>query len=126
MTKEHLKPAAFAKPARKAVKSFPKEVRDSVGFAIEQVQRGIKPASAKPLKGFGGADVLEIVDNYDGDTFRAVYTVRFAELVYVLHCFQKKSKKGIATPKKEIELIRARLRDAETFYEEWLKDRDKK
>jgi phage-related protein len=70
-------------------------------------------------KGFGGAGVLEIVDDFDGDTFRAVYTVRFSKAVYVLHAFQKKSRRGIATPKNELNLIRQRLRQASEDYEEW-------
>jgi phage-related protein len=74
---------------------------------------GGKPASAKPLAGFGGAAVLEIVENYDGDTYRSVYTVRFADAVYVLHAFQKKSKPGIKTPKHEIDPIKQRLKAAE-------------
>lgn len=74
---------------------------------------------AKPLKGFGGAGVLEIIDNYDGDTYRAVYTVRFSEVVYVLHCSQKKSKSGIATPKQDLDLIKTRLEVAEELYAVW-------
>ena len=74
------------------------------------------PPDAKPLKGFSGAGVVELVEDHRGDTYRAVYTVRFATRIYVLHVFQKKSKHGIATPQKEIELIRARLRWAERLY----------
>jgi phage-related protein len=74
------------------------------------------PISAKALKGFGGRAVLELVDNFDGDTYRAVYTVRFADVVYVLHAFQKKSRKGIATLQGDIDLVKARLRDAEAHY----------
>lgn len=90
----------------------PEPVKDAVGYALELVQKGDKPASAKPLRGFGGAGVLEIVKDFDGDTWRTVYTVTIAERVYVLHFFQKKSKKGIATPKREIDLIKRRLREA--------------
>ena len=75
-------------------------------------QMGDKHADAKPLQGFGGASVLEIVENHDGDTYRAVYTVRFRERIYVLHCFQKKSRKGRETPKHEINLIQQRLEQA--------------
>jgi phage-related protein len=71
------------------------------------------------LKGFGGASVLEIVEDYDGDTYRAVYTVRFAEVIYVLHAFQKKSKKGTATPPQEIDKVKARLKRAEEEYQAW-------
>jgi len=78
-----------------------------------EAQLGEKAETAKPLKGFGGAGVLEVVEDFDGSTYRAVYTVRFSTAVYVLHAFQKKSKKGIATPKKEIDLVKARLKLAE-------------
>ncbi len=77
---------------------------------------GIKPMEAKPLKGFGGAGVLEIIENFVGNTYRAVYTVKFAKVVYVLHCFQKKSKSGIKTPQHEIDLIKQRLKLAEELY----------
>jgi phage-related protein len=89
-----------------------------MGQALYTAQQGSTDPSAKPLKGFGGAGVLEIVAAHDGNTWRAVYTVRFKDCVYVLHAFQKKSKKGIATPKQEIELIRQRLADAERDYRE--------
>jgi phage-related protein len=89
-----------------------------VGQALYTAQQGLTDPSAKPLKGFGGAGVLEIVAAHDGNTWRAVYTVRFKDCLYVLHAFQKKSKKGIATPKQEIELIRQRLADAERNYRE--------
>ena len=87
-----------------------------MGQAIDDAQLGSESPVAKPLKGFGGRGVLEIVDDFDGDTYRAVYTVKFAGVIYVLHAFQKKSKKGIATPKHEIELIKARLKRAENHY----------
>ena len=76
----------------------------------------------KPLKGFGSAGVLEIIEDYDGDTYRAVYTVKFEQVLYILHCFQKKSKKGKATPKEDINLIKQRLKLAEISYQEWLKN----
>jgi phage-related protein len=94
-------------------------VRLRVGGALWEAQLGRKARWAKPLKAFGGAGVLEVVDDFDGDTFRAVYTVRFAGVVYVLHAFQKKSKSGIATPRHEIELIRQRLNRAKEDYERW-------
>jgi phage-related protein len=87
-----------------------------MGYALRFVQAGAKPDAAKPLKGFKGAGILEIVEDHDGDTYRAVYTVRLAGVVYVLHCFQKKSKTGIATPKHTMDLIRSRLRIAEAMY----------
>ena len=87
-----------------------------MGYALYQAQLGLKAPSAKPLRGFGGAGVLEIVEDNQSDTYRAVYTVKFSDLVYALHAFQKKSKKGIATPKPDIELIKRRLRVAEEDY----------
>jgi phage-related protein len=84
---------------------MPAEVVDIVGFALHQAQSGQKHAQAKPLKGFRGASVLEVLEDNMDDTCRAVYTVKLAESVYVLHCFQKKSKQGIETPKHEIDLI---------------------
>ena len=106
----------FVGSSRDDLKGFPDEVKLDIGYALFEVQRGLKPADAKPLKGFGGAGVLEIIENFVGDTYRAVYTVKFAKVVYVLHCFQKKSKKGIATPKHEIDLIKQRLKTAEEDY----------
>jgi phage-related protein len=90
-----------------------------MGFALYLAQMGGKHPDAKPLRGFGGAGVLEVVDDFAGDTYRAVYTVRLSTAVYVLHAFQKKSKRGIATPKQDMELIRARLRRAQEHDEQW-------
>lgn len=87
-----------------------------MGYALYQAQVGLKAPTAKPLRGFGGASVLEIVEDHQNDTYRAVYTVKFSELLYVLHAFQKKSKKGIATPKPDIDLIKRRLKIAEEDY----------
>ncbi len=92
------------------LKEFPEEVRGEVGYALYLAQTGSRHPNAKPLKGFGGARVLEIVEDYAGDTYRAVYTVKLAGIVYVLHAFQKKSKQGIATPKRDIDLIKERLK----------------
>ena len=100
----------------KELKRFPAKVQNRIGYALGQVQDGDEPNSAKAMKGFGGRSVLELIDDFDSDTYRAVYTVRFAEVVYVLHAFQKKSNKGIATPQHDIELIRSRLRDAEAHF----------
>ncbi len=102
--------------SREDIRQFPEDVKDDIGFALREAQQGKKPASAKPLKGFKGAGILEIIEDHRSDTYRAVYTVKFAEVVYVLHCFQKKSKKGIETPKQEIELIERRLKAAEADY----------
>lgn len=103
----------------KDLREFPEAVKAEMGFALYEAQCGLKPLSAKPLKGFGGASVLEIVSDYQTDTYRAVYTVRFSQRVYVLHAFQKKSKKGIATAKAEVELINKRLRQAKSLHEAW-------
>ncbi len=116
-----MKPVHWVGSSREDLKSFPTEVKRDIGFALDKAQRGDKHPSAKPLQGFGGASVLEIVENHDGDTYRAVYTVRFAEAIYVLHCFQKKSKRGIKTLKKELDLIAARLQKAQEDYGQWLK-----
>lgn len=95
------------------LRAFPGPVRGEIGYALHFAQIGDKHPRSKPLKGFTGANVLEVVDDYDGDTYRAVYTVRFQEAVYVLHVFQKKAKRGIATPQKELALVLRRLALAE-------------
>jgi phage-related protein len=92
---------------------MPDEVIDVFGFALHLAQSGKKHQQAKVLKGFGGAGVLEVVEDHKGDTYRAVYTVKFGQNVYVLHCFQKKSKQGIQTPKQDIDRIRERLKAAQ-------------
>jgi phage-related protein len=111
-----MKPVEWVASSKKDLIAMPGPVQDNFGFALYQAQIGEKHDDAKPLKGFKGSGVLEIVDDFDGDTYRAVYTVRFAEVVYVLHVFQKKSKHGIATPKQEIELIEQRLKTAQEHY----------
>jgi phage-related protein len=110
------KPLYWMGRSRKDLGAFPEDVQDVMGYALYLAQVGEKSIAAKPLKGFGGAGVLEIVDDHDGDTFRAVYTVRFGNSVYVLHAFQKKSKRGIATPRTEIEIVRSRLKLAEAHH----------
>jgi len=113
------KPVYWVGSARSDLREFPDEVRTDMGFALWVAQQGGKPAQAKPLKGVvSGAGVLELVERYDGDTYRVVYTVRFKDALYVLHSFQKKSKRGIKTPKHEIDVIRERLKVAEAHYEE--------
>jgi phage-related protein len=109
-------PCIFVGSSLRDLKRFPAKVKNRVGFALNEVQKGGEPLGAKALRGFGGRAVLELVDDYDSNTYRAVYTVRFAGVVYVLHAFQKKAKKGIATPQQDIELIKSRLRDAELHY----------
>ena len=111
-----LKPVIWIGSSRKDLKLFPDDVQRAIGVALYQAQMGGKAPSAKPLSGFGGAGVLEIVADYYSDTYRAVYTVRFDEFLYVLHAFQKKSKKGATTPKPDVALIRARLKNAQEDY----------
>jgi phage-related protein len=108
-----LKPVRWVASSKKDLLAFPDVIRREIGYALYFAQRGDKHPAAKPLKGFHGAGVLEVVEDHQGNTYRAVYTVRFADVVYVLHAFQKKSKKGIATPQPAIELIRNRLKLAE-------------
>jgi phage-related protein len=91
------------------LRSFPEDVRRTIGYALYLAQSGQKHPDAKPLRGFGGAGVLEVVEDFEGNAYRAVYTVSLPDAVYVLHAFQKKAKRGIATPKRDIEIIRARL-----------------
>jgi phage-related protein len=95
------------------LQALPKKVRATMGFALHLAQSGEKHPKAKPLKGFHGAGVLEIVEDFEGDTYRCVDTVRFGDAVYVLHVFQKKARRGIETPRREMELVRVRLRQAE-------------
>jgi phage-related protein len=104
--------------SRRDLRAFPREVRLDVGRSLYAAQQGETDPSAKSLKGFSGGSVVEIVARHRGDTWRAVYTVRFAEAVYVLHAFQKKSKRRIATPKNEIDLVRQRLAAAERLHRE--------
>ena len=104
--------------SRKEIREFPDRIKGELGYGLDLAQAGSKHDRAKPLKGFKGAGVLELVEDFDGDTYRAVYTVKFAEVVYVLHVFQKKSKSGIATPKSDLELIESRLKLAQTHYQE--------
>ncbi len=95
------------------LKTFPDDVQDAVGYALYFAQIGVKHPDAEPLKGFQGAGVLAIIKRHDGDTYRAVYTVQLQKAIYVLHCFQKKSPRGIATPRHDVALIQKRMADAE-------------
>ena len=95
------------------LRDFPSVVQDHVGYALYVAQQGGRHRDTKTLSGFGGAGVVEIIKDYRGDTFRAVYTLRYQDAVYVLHAFQKKSKTGRETPRRDIELIKQRLREAE-------------
>ena len=110
------KPVEFVGSAREDLRRLPKHVTYVFGYAIFLAECGEKHPDAKPLKGFGGADVLEVVDNYDGDTYRAVYTVKFEGVVYVLDAFQKKSKRGSELPKVDMERIKLRLKAAQEHY----------
>lgn len=105
------KPVIWLGNALATLRQCPQDVQDEVGYALYLAQIGAKYDGAKPLKGLG-TGVLEVIADHRGDTYRAVYTVRFAERVYVLHVFQKKSKKGVATPRSDIELVRQRLKRA--------------
>ena len=111
--KPTVKPLVWIAGSKKDLLAMPDEVQDVFGYALHLAQSGLKHEQAKPLKGQGSAAVLEVVEDWQGDTYRAVYTVRFAAAVYVLHCFQKKATKGIATPKLELDLIASRLKAAE-------------
>ncbi len=113
MTTTSSRPLLWVGSAKKDLQALPEDVIDTFGFALHLAQTGKKHEQAKVLKGFGGAGVLEVVEDSKGGTFRAVYTVKFANAVYVLHCFQKKSASGIATPKPDMELIHARLKLAQ-------------
>lgn len=112
------KPLQWIGSSHKDLMALPTEVRRLFGFALSLAQAGDKHDASKVLKGFGGAGVLEVVEDDVGGTYRAVYTVKFAEAVFVLHCFQKKSKRGIATPQEDMDVIHARLKIAEAYVKE--------
>jgi phage-related protein len=122
-TKPAPKPLKWIGSSKEDLLRFPDEVRKAMGHALHLAQINLKPPNAKPLRGFGGASVLEVVEDHDGSTYRAVYTVKFQGTVYVLHVFQKKSKKGIETPKHDIDLIKARLKTASDDYEKQQRSR---
>lgn len=114
------RPVIWVGSSRRALRGFPREVRREIGHALFAAQRGETDPAAKPLSGFGGGSVLGIVADQAGGTWRAVYTVRYREAIYVLHAFQKKSKKGIKTPRSENELIKLRLKRAGEEHTRWL------
>lgn len=116
-----MKPLFWMGSSRKDLKSFPADVQDQMGYALRDAQFGGQRMNVKVLRGFGGAGVLEISEDFDRRTYRTVYTVRFSDAVYVLHAFQKKSKHGISTPKQDVELIRRRLKAATEHYRAWRK-----
>ncbi len=119
-----IRPLFWVGSSKRNYREFPAQVQDTLGFELFLVQTGQHPPSAKPLRGFGSG-TIELVEDFDGDTYRAVYTVRFHEAVYVLHAFKKKSKRGIATPKGDVDLIKRRLRDADLDHAERLKHQRK-
>lgn len=116
MSEKQEKPLRWISSALDDLKEFPDDVQDVMGYALDLAQHGGKHPDAKPLSGFSGAGVLEVVDDFDGDTYRAIYTVKFVGFVYLLHAFQKKSKHGIATPQQDIKLIQQRLKSAQKDY----------
>ena len=118
--KQARKPIKWVSSAKRDLDAMPEDVKDVFGHAIDLAQAGGKHQDAKAMTGFGSAGVLEVVEDHQGDTYRAVYTVKFAGWVYVLHCFQKKSKSGIATPKPDMDLINIRLKAAKQGFEVWL------
>src|ERR1700730_7788531 len=120
-----MKPVVWVGSSREDLRELPRPVRQRVGTALQVAQDGGKHPDAKPLRGYRGAGVLEIVEDFDGDTYRAVYTVRFAEAVSLLHCFQKKSTQGIATTQRDLDLIEARLRRATEFHQKWLREQER-
>src|SRR5665647_748501 len=111
-----MKPVLWVIAAKRNLMDMPEAVITDIGYALYQAQLGEHPDIAKPLKGFGSSNVLELVANHDNDTFRVVYTVRFSDALVVIHAFQKKSKQGVKTPMKEIDLIHERLKRAEDIY----------
>jgi phage-related protein len=113
-----LKPVVWVGSSRTDLRKFPNPVQDLIGYVLYVAQRGGKHRDTKILSGFGGASVLEVVSDYRGNAFRAVYTLRYSGAVYVLHAFQKKSKTGRKTPRRDIELIQQRLREAERIAKE--------
>ena len=110
------KPVVWVSASRKDIQEMPAQIRRLFGVALNEAQEGRKPRNAKPLHGYGGASVVEVVESFDSDAYRAVYTVRFEEAVYVLHVFQKKSRRGSETPSRDLELIRTRLQQAEEMH----------
>jgi phage-related protein len=126
MPDQSRKPLKWVGSSKRDLDAMPEDVKDVFGHAIDMAQAGGRHPDAKPLSGFGSAGVFEVVDDHQGDTYRAVYTVKFSGWVYVLHCFQKKSKSGIATPKVDLELINTRLKAAKQDFDSWLAQQGKR
>ena len=118
------RPLLWVASSKRNYGEFPPRVQDTLGFELFLAQTGQHPPSAKPLKGIGSG-IVELIEDFDGDTYRTVYTVRFQEAVYVLHAFKKKSKRGIATPKSDIDLNKRRLKDAVSDHAERFKEEQK-
>lgn len=125
MSEKRIKELGWIASSKKDLLEFPFDVRKEMGHALYIAQQGGKHKDAKPLKGFGGATVLEVVQNDSNGTYRTMYTVQFEEVVYVLHAFQKKSKTGIKTPKQEMDLVEKRLAAAQQMHKEWLARQNK-
>ena len=113
---DEVKPVYWVGSSLDDLKTCPENIMDQIGFAVHLAQIGDKHPHAKPLKGFSGVGVLEVVAQDDGNTYRAMYTVKFKDAIYVLHVFQKKSRKGIETPKEHMDLVKSRLRMAQDHY----------
>jgi phage-related protein len=111
-----VKPLKWVGSSKERLEEFPDAVQKEMGYGLYLAQIGLKALKAKPLHGFGGGGVLEIAESHDGSAYRAVYTVQFAEVIFVLHVFQKKSKHGIKTPRSEMEIVKARLNSAREFH----------
>ncbi len=115
----HERPVLWVASSKRDLMAMPDDVQDDFGFGLGQAQQGKHPDIGKPMKGFGGANVIELSYDRKGDAFRAVYTVQFEEVLIVLHAFQKKSKQKRETPKQDMDLIHSRLKIAEEIYKEW-------
>jgi len=122
---ESMRPLLWVASSKSDLLDMPEAVVSDFGHGLYEAQIGAHPSIGKVLKGFGSANVIELVIDHQGDAFRAIYTVRFAEIVVVLHAFKKKSKQGIETPKQDMELIRSRLKLAEEMYKAWKSKRRK-
>lgn len=121
-----MKQIIFLNSSKEDIFEFPDDVKREIGFALYLSQTGVSPLNAFPMTGFGSASVREIIANHIGDTYRSVFTVRFDQVIYVLHAFKKKSKNGTSTPKPEMNLIKKRLKDAEKHYEEHFGEPERK
>ena len=115
-----LKPIIWIGSSKDDLLEFPNIIKSELGYGLYYAQIGRQHVHSKPLKGFGGASVLEIIESDESGTFRLVYTIKMPKAIFVLHAFQKKSKHGIETPIKEIELVKKRLKEAQELYKEYI------